>query len=161
MSTYDLTVGSADGNFQAHLPNYMLLSRVVDFSKVKNGVTNAAAGETADIMDIPAGFVVEEVLYKIVTPSTTGSSVFGLGDTADSSYFFPNTTSATAAAGTTNKVASTATASKFKGSNATAATLMDLSTKLYSTASKVVLLIGATAPLNGTIKVFVRGYFLV
>lgn len=156
MTNYDITAGTSDLNFQTHELDFQLLSRVVDFAKFTGSAAGAAA-DTADILTIPAGFTVEEVYYKILVASTTSSSVFGAGDSADSTYYFPNTVSATATAGTIAKTVTTATASKFKGSSATAATLVDLSTKLYSTADKLRVVLGATAPLNGKVQFVVRG----
>ena len=159
-STVDMKSGVLDLSFSNQDIRYSTLTRTVDFATLKSGTTNLAAGESADVMILPAGYVVEEVLYRILTASTTASSVFGLGTAADQSYFMANTMDATAAVGTTVKTVSVATASKFKGSSATPITLVALSTLVVTTADALSVLAGATAPLNGKVKLFVRGFFL-
>lgn len=159
-STVDMKSGVLDLNFSNLDIRYSTMTRTVDFATLKSGTTFLAAGESADVLTIPAGFVVEEVLYKIVTASTTASSVFGLGTAADQSYFMANTMDATATAGTTVKTVAVATASKFKGSSATPTTLMALSTLVVTSADSLSVLAGATAPTNGKVKLFVRGFFL-
>ena len=159
-STVDMKSGVLDQSFSNQDVRYSTLTRTVDFATLKSGTTNLAAGESADVLIIPAGFVVEEVLYKILTASTTSSSAFGLGTAADQSYFMADTMAATATAGTTVKTVAVTTASKFKGSSATIITLVDLSTLVVTSADALSVLAGSTAPLNGKVKLFVRGFFL-
>lgn len=152
-STYDLSAGS-DGLFQKNTLDGGLLSKVVDFAKF-TGSAAGAATNTADVLTIPAGFIVEDVLVKVLTPSTTGSSVFGVGDSAGSSGYLPNTTSATAAAGTITKASGSYLFTTF--ATTPAVTALTSAGKAYETASKLVVLLGATAPLNGKVLVIVRG----
>lgn len=152
-STYDLSAGS-DGLFQKQSPDGCLLSKVVDFAKF-TGSAAGSATNTADVITIPAGFIVEDVYYKILTASSTASSVFGVGDSGDSVYYMANTMDATATAGTIVKTGAGA-ASDFHDI-ATVTALANSLTKDYETASKLVVVLGATAPLNGKVLFIVRG----
>ena len=158
MTNYDITTGLADQNFQREIKRPQVLSRVVDFAKfTTTGVTGTAA-DTADVITLPAGFTVIDVFTTIVTPSTTSSSVFGVGDSADSAYYIPNTTSATAAAGTVVKTVGVL--GKFKDVT-TATTLAASMTKTYTTAGTLRVLLGSTAPLNGKVRIDVNGFQMI
>ena len=158
MTNYDITLGLADQNFQKEIKFPQTLSRVVDFAKfTTTGVTGTAA-DTADVITLPAGFTVYDVFTTIVTPSTTTSSVFGVGDNSDSAYYIPNTTSATAAAGTVVK--SVGVAGKFKDVTS-ATTLAGSMSKTYTTAGTLRVLLGATAPLNGKVRIDVEGFQMI
>ena len=54
---YNLT-GGPDGLFQSHDLSAQILSKTVDFSKY-TGTAAGAATKTADVITIPAGFVVD------------------------------------------------------------------------------------------------------
>ncbi len=155
MTNYDITLGLLDKNFQRERKEAPTLSRIVDFSMFTTTGVAGAAADTADVITIPVGFTVEDVITTIVIPSTTASSVFGVGDNADSAWYIPNTTSATAAAGTVAKTVGVS--GKFKDPTS-ATTLAGSMSKTYTTAGTIRVLLGATAPLNGKIKIDVRGY---
>jgi hypothetical protein len=155
MTNYDMTLGLVDKNFQREIKVPQTLSRIVDFSQFTTAGVAGVAADTADVLTIPLGFTVEDVFVTVVLASTTSSSVFGIGDNSDSGYYLPNTTSATAAAGTLAK--SVGVASKFKDPTS-ATTLAGSMSKTYTTAGTLRVLLGATAPLNGKIRVDVRGF---
>ena len=155
MSNYDLTAGTSTKLYQSHDLQRGQLVNKVDFS-LFTGSAAGAATDTADVITIPAGFVVEDVFTVIDTASTTSSSVFGVGDAADSAYYLPNTTAATAAAGTVVKTG-TGASGKFKDGTSIAS-YSAATTKWYTTASTLRVLLGATAPLNGKVKFIVRGF---
>jgi len=167
MSTSDLSTGIYDGGFQKHSLEYQVLSKVVDFAKFvgttdSNGTNTAAAGvagNTADVITIPAGFVVEDVLTKVVTAGTAASTV-AVGDTADAVYYLASVNSAATAA-TIVKTGDTAGAGgKFKDVTSVTTFGQNMS-KVYSTASKLVVTLGSTAPTTGKMQFTVRGYSLV
>lgn len=155
MANYDLTSGTATKNYQTHDLGRGQLSNTVDFA-LFTGTAAGSAADTADIITIPAKFVVEDVFTIVGTASGTASSVFGVGDAADSVYFLPNTVAATAAAGTVVKTG-TGAGSKFKDGTSVA-TYSANTVKYYTTASTLRVVLGATAPLNGKVKVIVRGF---
>lgn len=155
MSNYDLTAGTVTKLYQAHDQGWGTLTNQVDFSKF-TGTAAGVAADTADVITIPAGFVVEDVYAIIVTASSTGSSVFGAGDQASSTFYLPNTTSATATAGTVVKTGAGA-ASAFKDITSVT-TLANSMVKFYSAANTLRVVLGATAPLNGVVKFIVRGF---
>jgi hypothetical protein len=156
MSNYDLTTGTSDKLYQKHDQSHAQLVKTLDFSLFTGSAAGAAA-DTADIITIPAGFVVEDVFTVSDTASTTSSSVFGVGDDADSAYYLPNTTSATATAGTVVKTG-TGASGKFKDGTSVAS-YSAATCKYYTTASTLRVLLGATAPLNGKVKFIVRGFW--
>jgi hypothetical protein len=158
MTNYDMTLGLADQNFQREIKVPPTLSRVVDFSKFTTTGVAGAAADTNDVLTIPAGFTVEDVFVTVLVPSTTSSSVFGVGDNSDSGFYIPNTTSATAAAGTVVK--SSGVAGKFKDTTS-AATLAASMSKTYTPAGTIRVLLGSTAPLNGKVRIDVRGFQLI
>lgn len=157
MSNYDITAGTSDLNFQKHDLGFTVLSRMVDFSKF-TGSAAGSATDTADIINLPAGFVVEAVGYKIITASGTASSVFGVGLSGDSVYFLPNTTSATATAGTIG-ITGAGAASKFNDITSVT-TYANSSYKVISTADTLRVVLGATAPATGKVQFFVKGWNL-
>ncbi len=158
MTNYDITAGLADSNFQREIKRSQSLSRVVDFAKFTTGGVTGSAADTADVLTIPAGFTLLDVYATIITPSTTASSVFGVGDNADSAYYIPNTTSATAVAGTVAKTVGVL--GKFKDVT-TATTLAASMTKTYTTAGTLRVLLGSTAPLNGKVRIDVNGFQMI
>lgn len=155
MANYDITAGTSDLNYQKHSIDYQILSRTVDFAKF-TGTAAGAAADTADVLNLPVGFVITDVGYQIVTASSTASSVFGFGLTGDSQFFYPNTTSATASAGTL-AIQGAGAASKFNDITSVT-TLANSKFKLISTADKVRVVLGATAPLNGKVQILIRGF---
>jgi hypothetical protein len=158
MANYDMTLGLVDQNFQKEMKVPQTLSRVVDFSKFTTTGVAGAAADTADVLTLPSGFTVEDVFVTILVPSSTSSSVFGIGDNSDSGFYLPNTTSATAAAGTVAK--SAGIAGKFKDPTSTA-TLAAAMSKTYIPAGTLRVLLGSTAPLNGKVRIDVRGFQLI
>ncbi len=159
MTNYDITLGLGDFNFQRAETQHQTLSRIVDFSKFTTAGAAGSAADTADVITIPANFVVEDVYVTIKTASTTTSSTFGVGDAADSVYYLPNTTDATATAGTVDHTVAGASG-KFKDVTS-ATTLANSMEKVYTTASTLRVVLGSTAPQNGKIKIDVRGFYLV
>ena len=156
MANYDLTKG-VDGLYQNHELAQQVFSKTVDFSKFANGVSYGAQTEYADVITIPAGFVVEDVYYKVITASTTSSSTFSVGDSADPVYYFAATTPATDVAGTIGKT--TAYSGKFHDLTSVT-TLGQTLTKVYSSADALRVKLGTTAPVNGVVKFYVRGFML-
>lgn len=154
MTNYVITSGTADKLYQTHDTGWKILEKVVDFSKF-TGTAAGVAADTADVITIPASFMVENVLAVILTPSTTSSSTFGVGDSSSSTGYLPNTTSATAAAGT----AASASGSYLFTTFATtpAVTALTSAGKYYGTADTLRVVLGTTAPLNGIVKFIVRG----
>ena len=159
MTAYDIRTGVTDLNFQAKSFEMQILSRTIDFAKFTGSAAGAAA-DTADVIDIPAGFVVESVFVQNVTPSTTTSSVFGVGDTSSSVGYFPNTTSATAAATTIVSGTGAYLLTSFATTPAVNNVVTNIG-KAYATADRIRVVLGATAPLNGKVKIWVRGWVLV
>ncbi len=154
MTNYVITSGTADKLYQTHDPAWVVLEKLVDFSKF-TGTAAGAAADTADVITLPAGFIVENVLAIVVTPSTTSSSTFGVGDSSSSTGYLPNTTSATATAGT----AASASGSYLYTTFATtpAVTALTAAGKYYGTADTLRVVLGTTAPLDGVVKFVVRG----
>lgn len=157
MTNYDITAGTSDLNFQKRSFENQTLSRVLDFSKF-TGTAAGTAADTADVVTIPAGFVVESLFVKVVTASGTASSTFGVGDSASSVGFLANTTDATQAAGTVIPSTGTYLLASFATTPAVTGVLSQ--GKVYTTANKVRVVLGSTAPLTGKIQVVVRGFFL-
>ena len=158
MANYVTTTGLNDSNFQSERLFPQSLSRTIDFAKFTTTSVAGAAADTADVITIPAGFVVEGVFVQIVTASTTGSSVFGVGDSTSSVGFLPNTTAATAAVGTISPSTGALLFAPFATTPAVTALTQG---KAYAAADAVRVVLGATAPVNGKIKIFVRGFQLV
>lgn len=158
MTNYVVTNGLNDGNFISEERDKTCLARTLNFAKFKDTSVAGASADTADVIVIPAGFVVEDVYYKIITASTTAASTFGLGDSSDSVLFLPNTTSATATAGTIGKT--TAYSGKFHDLTSVTTALQTL-TKVYSTADALRVVLGNTAPLDGSVRFYIRGFYLV
>lgn len=154
MSNYDLTTGTSDKLYQTHNHSWAVLQKSVDFSKF-TGTSAGTAADTADIITIPAGFIVENVIAIIMTPSNTGSSTFGVGDSSSSTGYLPNTTSATATAGTAASASGPYLYTTF--ATTPAVTALTAAGKYYGTADKLRVVLGTTAPLNGVVKFIVRG----
>lgn len=148
---YSLVAG-ADGLFQSHSLEYQLLSKTVDFSKF-TGSAAGVAGKTADVISIPAGFVVENVFVKVLTAGTASSTV-NVGDSSAASFITGVATDGTA--GTTTA----ASGSYLFGSFATTPAVSGVYNggKLYSAADALRLTLGSTAPVTGSVKVVVKGY---
>ena len=159
-STYDISAGTSDLLYQNHSPEYQVLSKVVDWSKF-SGTGTGATSATADIITIPANFVVEDVLCKVLVAGTA-SSTCGVGDSADSVYYLANAVACDAAANVIVNTGQTAGASgKFKDATS-ATTLGQKMVKSYTAASKLVVVLGAsTAPATGKMQFYVRGYSLI
>lgn len=147
-------------------------SKVIDFAYGKGDATAAqkyaSAGDIIQAVPVYAGEIVEEVYYRIVTASTTSSSVFGLGDGSATEGYHSKDQAATAAAGTI--VASNGgTAAAGQGYLAhryttaptvtpTMAATGNIRTgfgKIYSADDSVDIIIGTTAPQNGVVEVIV------
>ena len=158
MTNYLLTSGTSDKLYQTHNNNWAILEKQVDFSKF-TGTAAGVAADTADVITIPAGFIVENVIAVIVTASTTSSSTFGVGDSSSSVGYLPNTTSATATAGT----AASASGPYFYTTFATtpAVTALTAAGKYYGTADTLRVVLGTTAPANGIVKFIVRGAWVL
>lgn len=154
-TNYDLTAGTVTKLYQSHDPAWVTLYNKVDFSKF-TGTAAGAAADTADVLTLPAGFVVENVLAIIDTPSTTSSGTFGVGDSASSVGYLANTTDATAAAGTVAQAAGAYLYTTF--ATTPAVTALTAAGKSYATANKLRVVLGSTAPLNGIVKFVVRGF---
>ena len=156
MANFVTTDGLNDLNFQISRPVAQTRSRIVDFAKFTlTGVAGAAA-DTADVITLPANFVVMDVKTIIVTASTTASSVFGVGDSASSVGFMPNTTAATSAVGTVVDASGANLFTTFATTPAVTAVISN--GKTYATANAIRVVLGATAPLNGKVKVIVYGF---
>lgn len=157
MSNYVLTAGTSDLNYQKHTYGGETISRLVDFSKF-TGTAAGAASDTADIITLPAGFIVESVWAKVITASSTASSTFGLGDSSNSVGYLANTTDATQAAGTIIPSTGAYLLASFATTPAVTGVLSQ--GKVYSTAGTLRVVLGTTAPLNGKVQFVVRGFFL-
>ena len=161
MTNYDTSAGLAgDNSYPQHNFEGQVLSRTIDWSKAKDGVTYLTAADTLDVLKIPAGFVVEDVYCKIVTAGTASSTV-GCGLSGDNVYFWA------AAVGTMDSVAGTifrtgkaaTAAGKFKDI-ASVTALAGAMVKEVPTADTLRLLIGGTAPIAGKVTFYVRGFML-
>ena len=142
-SPYTLTAGT-DGYFQKHSAEFTTISKTVDFSNFQ-GTSPAAAGlttEVAKIISIPANFAVQG-LYAVVSTALTTSSTFLVGDATDNDGWI------TASAGTAS-----ATLKAADGAYVTA------NGKFYTTATDLLLTLGATAPVTGVVTVYVVGFQL-
>lgn len=134
MATYNLTTG-ADGYFQKVSTEFTVLSKTVDFSKFTTAGVAGAAGDIAQIITVPANFQIQSVSVVIGTASTTASSTITVEDQAAFDYV---TGFAVTGAALTATTAGTP--------------------KLYSAATTINVLLGATAPLNGIVTVYVTGF---
>lgn len=93
--------GTASGlPYGCRAASYMI-ERTVDFSKsTPAGVALAlTAGQTGDVIHIPAKCIVLTAGYEIITPEADAQT-FSLGDSAAAAQFLANTQNAAAAAGT-------------------------------------------------------------
>lgn len=159
MTNYVTTNGLNDGNFQSERQFAQSISRTIDFSKFTTTGVAGVAADTADVLTIPAGFVVESVFTQIIATSTTASSTFGVGDSSSSVGYLPNTTSATAAAGTMTSASGAYLFTTF--ATTPAVTAVTAAGKAYATADTIRVVLGTTAPLNGKVKIVVRGFTVV
>lgn len=157
MTAYDTKSGASDLNFQKHTPGGHTISRLLDFAKF-TGTAAGAAGDTADIITLPAGYIVESVWAKIITASSTASSTFGLGDSSNSVGYLANTTDATQTAGTIIPSTGAYLLTSFATTPAVTGVLSQ--GKVYSTAGTLRVVLGTTAPLDGKVQFVVRGFFI-
>lgn len=159
---YDLTAGTSDLLFQAHDQSSQVLTKVIDWAKF-TGTAAGTTGQSAAIITIPAGFVVEDVYYKTVVAATTASTMH-IGDSSDAVYYFAADQGLPAAAAGTvvfaGQVAGGASG-KFKDI-ATVTTLCQKMLKPYTAASQLVVTLGTTtAPIAGKTQFYVRGFQLL
>lgn len=149
---YNLT-GGPDGLFQSHDLSAQILSKTVDFSKY-TGTAAGVATKTADVITIPAGFVVENVFVKVLVAGTASSTIT-VGDSSDAD----NYVASVACDGTAGTVTAAA-GSYLYGSFATTPAVSGVynAGKLYSTADAIRLTLGATPPTTGKVQVVVKGY---
>lgn len=156
MTAYDGTLALEDGNFQQYCLDNSVFSRIVDFAKFTTAGAPGSATDVKDIINIPAGFILDDVMVIVKTASTTASGAFGIGDSDDAVYYLPVTTSlGTSAAGTVFQ-ANGGASGKFKDLTSVT-TAMARINKYYATASKLKITLGATAPQNGKVQVIIRG----
>lgn len=147
---YDLTSG-ADGKFQSHDLGFLILSKTLDFAKF-TGTAASAGSKTADIITLPAGFVVENVFAKQITAGT--AQAFTVGD-ADSATGFITTLNASSGTGIT-----AADGAYILTDYATTPAVNNVWSggKLYSTANAVRITLGATPVTTGVYQFVVKGY---
>ena len=156
MTAYDGRLGLEDFNFQQTTLDQCVLSRVVDFAKFTTASAAGSASDSKDIIDIPAGFIVDDVMAVVKTASTTANGAFGLGDGDDAIYYLPTSTALTTSPALTVFQANAGASGKFKDTTS-ATSAMLRSTKVYTAAGKLKITLGTTAPQNGKIQVIVRG----
>lgn len=162
MTNYDTTAGLPNGYFPQHNFEGQVLSRKIDFSKSKDGLTAWVAADTLDIIKIPAGFVVEDV-YCVINTACTASSTLGCGLSGDSVYFWA------AAVGTMDSAANTifrtgkaaTAASKFKDIASVTALAGAMVKEIGASNDTLRILAGSTAPVTGVATFYVRGFQLV
>lgn len=151
MATYDISSVAAAGNYTREL-RPITYSRVIDFAKVTTSGGTGVAGDIVQFIPVGDGFMVTDVLVKVITASSTGSSTFAVGDTSDDDGYMTATTGvATSSANTILQAdgayfVATGNRTKFA--------------KWYTAADKIAVKLGATAPLNGKIQVVVIGQFV-
>jgi len=158
LTTYDLQTGTSDKLYQSHTLDYQVLSRLVDFS-LFTGTTYGTAADLAKVITIPTGFLVEEVIYKLIaTSSTPTASLFSIGDSSAPQYYFASTQTCTGTAGLLNTIYTMTggAAGKFKDTTSTA-TLGASFQKIYTAADYISITQTTTAAQNGKILVIVRG----
>lgn len=165
MANVDSTAGLSEGLFTRHYVDQLLV-RDVDMTKINAGST-LAVGDTADIITIPKGFVVEDVYVQVLTSGTT-TSKFGLGNSSVADCYIA-------------QVLADVTAGKiYKSGGSTAGGLHDVATvttlglqtsttapgfalaatAITPAASTIRLTQSVTANLIGKLRVIVRGYQL-
>lgn len=147
---YDLT-GGADGKFQSHDLGFQILKKTLDFS-LFTGTGASAGSKTADIITIPAGFVVEEVWAKQVTAGT--NQAFTVGDSGSATGFITslNASSGTGITGADGAYLNAAFATT------PAVTGVYNGGKAYATANALRITLGATPVTTGVYQFVVKGY---
>lgn len=161
MTNYVTTAGLPNGYFPQHNFEGQVLSRKIDWSKCKDGLSTWVAGDTLDIITIPAGFVVEDV-YCVINTAGTASSTASCGLSGDNVYFWA------AAVGTMDSAANTifrtgkaaTAAGKFKDIATVTALAGAMVKEIGATADTLRILAGATAPVTGVVTYYVRGFQL-
>lgn len=154
-SPYNLRA-SADGLLAKRMQSVMF-ARVVDFS-LFTGTAAGVANDVAQIIDIPANFVVESVCSKVITAGTA-SSTYSVGDSGTANGFITVTTGkADDTAGTLHKPDGSFIVSSFATTPAVNSVVTSLF-KHYSTADHIDVKLGATPPTTGKILVMVKGFF--
>ena len=147
---YNLT-GGADGKFQSHDLGYQILSKTLDFS-LFTGTAAGAGSKTADIITLPAGFVVENVFVSQVTAGT--AQIFKVGDSSSATGYI-----ASVNASTGTGITQAAGANLF-GSFATTPAVSGVYNggKVYSAADAIRVTLDTTPVTTGVYKFVVKGY---
>lgn len=132
MATNDLTAASGYEAVAYQGYNFVVAERVVSAATL----TNKAATDTIDVLDIPANSFVIVAGVEVITADTTGSSpTLSLGDSSSATQFFSASSNPKASAGTV--VTSAATTWKF-----------------YKTTSPLRVTINTAALTNAVFRVF-------
>ncbi len=132
MATNDLTVASGYEAVAYQGYNFVVAEKVVSAATL----TNKAATDTIDVLDIPANSFVIVAGVEVITADTTGSSpTLSLGDSSSATQFLSASSNPKASAGTV--VASAATTWKF-----------------YKTTSPLRVTINTAALTNAVFRVF-------
>lgn len=138
----------------------------IDFANGKGpGAGAAAAADVIQGLPVFAGEMVEAVYVRVVVPSTTVGSVFGLGDGTATQGYMANTKAATAAADTLYEPTGPAAGNGILAHPHTAVPAFTpaLTTpgfvrtsfgKLYAADDTIDILVGATAPLDGIVEIY-------
>ena len=154
MTTYDLTTGTVDKNYQTHQLDYQVLSRLLDFSVFASSGTSGTAADISKIITIPAGFVVEECIWRTIANTTPTTALFAIGDSSSGTFYFTSASSSAATVGMPFKT--TAVAGGFKDVTSTTTIGTSLN-KLYTAADYISVTQLTTAATTGQIQVIVRG----
>ena len=132
MATNDLTAASGYEAVAYQGYNFVVAEKVVSAATL----TNKAATDTIDVLDIPANSFVIVAGVEVITADTTGSSpTLSLGDSSSATQFLNASSNPKASAGTV--VASAATTWKF-----------------YKTTSPLRVTINTAALTNAVFRVF-------
>lgn len=132
MATNDLTVASGYEAVAYQGYNFVVAEKVVSAATL----TNKAATDTIDVLDIPANSFVIVAGVEVITADTTGfSPTLSLGDSSSATQFLNASSNPKASAGTV--VASAATTWKF-----------------YKTTSPLRVTINTAALTNAVFRVF-------
>lgn len=132
MATNDLTAASGYEAVAYQGYNFVVAEKVVSAATL----TNKAATDTIDVLDIPANSFVIVAGVEVITADTTGSSpTLSLGDSSSATQFFSASSNPKASAGTV--VTSAATTWKF-----------------YKTTSPLRVTINTAALTNAVFRVF-------
>jgi len=137
MTAYTIQSGTYDGLYQFRDLPQRQFSRTIDWSKLANGTTAGVNTDTADVIDIPAGFVATDTSVKIIQCCTT------------TSYF-------TVSPFLTTSIDAKSTAGALTAVVATSVALMNPIAYASATAVKVTL--STPAPHNGKALITICGY---